>query len=104
MADTAYLKRLTIELTEQGKLMEAGWVGLRIACGLQSAPPEQLREMRMAFFAGAQHLLGSMGSIMDDDREPTENDLRRMELIHAELNAFIADFTLREVPTQGGVQ
>jgi hypothetical protein len=45
-----------------------------------------------------------MGSIMEEDREPTENDIRRMELIHAELTAFIADFSLRAVPTQGGVQ
>lgn len=31
MADRAYLERLSRELTDKGKLIEAGWVGLR-AC------------------------------------------------------------------------
>jgi hypothetical protein len=30
MADKAFLERLSRELTDQGKLIEAGWIGLRI--------------------------------------------------------------------------
>lgn len=92
MADREFLTRLSRQLTDEGRLLEAGWVSLRVACDLIDAPQDQLREMRMAFFAGAQHLFGSIMTIMDEDREPTENDLRRMDLINTELEKFIRDF------------
>lgn len=101
MADRAYLDRLTKELADSGKLIEAGWVGLRLACDLHDAPADQLREMRMAFFAGAQHLMGSIMSFLDPGEEPTDKDLARMDLIDRELKAFIRDFQLRHLPTEG---
>lgn len=104
MADRAFLERLTRELIDQGKLIEAGWVGMRIACELEDAPAIQLREMRMAFFAGAQHLMGSIMSVLDPDAEPTEADLRRMGLIAEELERFIAEFERDHIPTRGGMQ
>lgn len=63
MADRQYLERLSRELTDKGKLIEAGWIGLRIACDLEDAPKVQLEEMRNAFFAGAQHLFSSIMTI-----------------------------------------
>jgi hypothetical protein len=104
VADRAFLERLTKELIDQGKLIEAGWVSMRLACKLEDAPAIQLREMRMAFFAGAQHLMGSMMSALDPDAEPTDDDLRRMGLIHDELERFIGEFARDHIPTQGGVQ
>lgn len=104
MADRKFLERFTKELIDQGKLIEAGWVGMRLACDLEDAPPSQLREMRMAFFAGAQHLMGSMMSALDPDAEPTADDLRRMDLIMRELDTFIAEFARDNIPTQGGMQ
>ena len=101
MADRAYLDRVAREFADQGKLMEAGWIGLRIACNLEDAPAIQLQEMRMAVFAGAQHLFGSIMSIMDPGEEPTEKDMERIDLIDRELKAFINDFTLRNCPTEG---
>jgi hypothetical protein len=101
MADRAHLDRLTRELTDSGKLIEAGWVGLRIACDLIDAPADQLREMRMAFFAGAQHLFGSILNVLEPGEEPTDKDLLRMDLIHTELDTFIKDFELRHLPTKG---
>jgi hypothetical protein len=101
MADRAHLERLTRELTDSGKLIEVGWVGLRIACDLIDAPADQLREMRMAFFAGAQHLFGSIMSVLEPGEEPTDKDMQRMDLIHKELDAFIRDFELRHTPTKG---
>lgn len=92
MADRAFLERLSRELTDKGQLIEAGWVGLRLAAISDDAGKDQLREMRMAFFAGAQHLFSSIMTIMDEDREPTAADLQRMELIDAELKKFIRDF------------
>ena len=91
--DADLLKKISVTLTDEGRLMEAGWIGLRLATGLEDAPADQLREMRMAFFAGAQHVFHTIMTIMDDDAEPTEADLRRMEFIDAELKAFIRDFT-----------
>ena len=104
MADRKFLERFTKELIEQGKLMEAGWVSMRFACDLEDAPPDQLHQMRMAFFAGAQHLMGSMMSALDPDAEPTAEDLRRMGLIMGELDTFIAEFARDHIPTQGGMQ
>lgn len=101
MADRAYLERLSRDLTDKGKLIEAGWIGLRIACDLEDAPKVQLQEMRNAFFAGAQHLFSSIMTILEPDAEPTEKDMERMDLIDKELRAFINDFTIRNVPTEG---
>ncbi len=102
MADRAFLERMTRELAEQGKLIEAGWYSLRLAAIAPDAPALQLSEMRMAFFAGAQHLFGSMmGGVLDPDAEPTADDLRRMDLIDAELEAFIKEFELRIQPSKG---
>lgn len=101
MADRAFLERLHRELADSGKLIEAGWVSLRIACDLIDAPAGQLREMRMAFFGGAQHLFGSIMTILEPGEEPTEKDLDRMSLIDAELKKFIQDFELHHLPTRG---
>lgn len=90
-----YLRRFERELVDKGKLIEAGWVGLRLSAVPEDAGKTQLEEMRTAFFAGAQHLFGSIMGILDDDREPTEADLRRMSLISDELDIFIADFQRR---------
>lgn len=88
MADRAHLERLSRDLTDQGKLIEAGWVGLRLAAIPLNAPKDQLVEMRKAFFAGAQHLFASIMTIMEEDAEPTDADLRRMDLIDTELRSF----------------
>lgn len=79
-------------LTDSGKLIEAGWVGLKMAVMPPNAPQVQIDEMRKAFFAGAQHLFTSIIGILEPDDEPTEKDLERMTLIHKELEAFYEDF------------
>lgn len=93
--DREFLRRLERELVDKGKLIEAGWVGLRLAAIPEDAGKTQLEEMRNAFFAGAQHLFSSIMGVMDDDREPTEADLARMGLIQTELDGFIRDFSKR---------
>lgn len=101
MADRAYLERMAKEFVGKGKLIEAGWIGLRIAAVPLDAPAIQLDEMRNAFFAGAQHLFGSIMSILDPGDEPTESDLNRMTLIDVELKEFIRAFELRHGVTKG---
>jgi hypothetical protein len=101
VADRAHLERLSRELTDSGKLIEVGFISLRLACIPLDAPAEQLREMRMAFFAGAQHLFGTIMTILEPGDEPTEKDLKRLDLINAELGEFIKDFEMRHTPTKG---
>jgi hypothetical protein len=95
MADRAHLERLTKELVDSGKLIEAGWTSLRLMVIPLDASAMQLREMRMAFFAGAQHVFGSIMTFMEEGEEPTERDLERMDKIHQELEAFIAEIRKR---------
>jgi hypothetical protein len=87
MADKKALELLLQKLTNEGKLVEAGWVGLRLAVGLENAPADQLREMRLAFLGGAQHLFSSIMTALDPGDEATDADLNRMSLISAELEA-----------------
>lgn len=86
---------LAKRLADEGKLMAAGFVSLRSSCIPPDASEIQIREMRMAFFAGAQHLFGSLMAVMDGDREPTKADLQRVSLIADELGAFVEELKAR---------
>lgn len=103
LLDAAALQRLNDALLKQGLLIEAGWVALRLAAVPADAPAVQLEEMRMAFFAGAQHLFGSLMTLFDPDGDevPTEADLERMSLVANELDAFVAELKLRVRRTEG---
>jgi hypothetical protein len=101
MADRKYLEQLSRKLADDGKLIEAGWVSLRIMAVPLNAPPVQLEEMRNAFMAGAQHLFSSMMTILDPGTEETPDDMRRMGLIADELEAFGRELELR-VARAGG--
>lgn len=83
------------KLVDRGCLIEAGWQSLRTLSLPADVPALQLEEMRNAFFAGAQHVFGTMINMLDPDKEPTENDLCRMSMIHSELTQFIAEFKKR---------
>lgn len=99
----AAVDRLTKELVDQGKLIEAGFAAMiHDTYNVQQLPPTQLRDLRMAFFGGAQHLFGSLtGSILDAGDEPTDADMRRISLIAAELDTFISEFARDHMPTKG---
>ena len=101
MADRAFLERLTRELADQGKLIEAGWVALRLNAIPLNAPGQQLHEMRLAYMAGAQHLFTSIMSMMDPGSEETDADMRRMDLINNELEAFRDELKLWVGKTKG---
>lgn len=90
-----FVEGLTRGLVDRGKLIEAGWISLRYSVMDPDAPQIQVDEMRMAFFAGAQHLFASIMIIMDAEAEPTQQDLKRMNLISAELDEFIQQFEAR---------
>jgi hypothetical protein len=91
----AHLIGLQRELAKQSLLVEAGWIMLRVAGFGEDTTPEQLRDLRMAFFAGAHHLFGAIMAIMDSGTEPTDADMARMDRISAELLAFENQLKLR---------
>lgn len=101
MADKHHLERLSRELVDKGKLIEAGWVGLRLATIPLDASATQLEEMRNAFFAGAAHLFSSIMTIVEPDAEPTAADMARMSRIQDELDSFIQVFGLKNFPAKG---
>ena len=82
------LELLITNLSDQGLLIEGGWAALAATALPADAPAIQLREMRKAFFMGAQHLFASLMGIMEPGEEPTEKDMDRMGLIAKELEAF----------------
>ncbi len=89
-------------LIDNGKLIEAGFIGVRIACIDPAAKPEQLQELRMFFFAGAMHVFNSiMITLGAADEEPTKEDFARLDKINKELQAFGVEFELHHLPTQG---
>jgi hypothetical protein len=101
MADRQFLEQLTRKLADDGKLIEAGWVGLRLHVIPLDASAVQLSEMKMAFMAGAQHLFSSIMNMLDPGSEPTDADLSKMDLIHAELEAYRAELELRVAKPAG---
>lgn len=94
-------QEITKKLVDDGKIIEAGWQGLRITVIPQDASQVQLDEMRMAFFAGAQHLYGSIMNMFDPGTEETPTDLRRMEQIDKELSKFVEELKLRTAKAGG---
>lgn len=51
--------------------------------------PEQTRELRRAFYAGAHSWAQLMLSEMDGGTEPTEEDLEYMTSLHEEIEEFV---------------
>jgi hypothetical protein len=101
MADRSYLERLHLELIEQGRVIEAGWVALRLSFIPLDAGAHQLDEMKKAYMAGAQHMWATIHAASSDvGDEPTEADMRRMDNIAAEMQAY-GDKLMADLPTQG---
>jgi hypothetical protein len=94
-------RRLTKELADQGKLIEAGFAVFAHFVIPKDAPAVQLDEMRLAYMAGAEHLFSSIMNILDPGEEPTEADLLRMDLIQKEIDEWRGRLSERVDPAQG---
>lgn len=91
-----FIELMAVTLADQGELIEFGWKTLRQTAIRPDAPEIQLVEMRFAFFAGAQHLLGGLTAIMGGGYElPTEKDLGRLDRICEELQGFLKEWEER---------
>ncbi len=101
MADKAFLERELRNLTDQGKLIEAGWVGLRNRGGPARCSRDPARRNAQRVLCRCAASFSSIMSILDPGSEPTDKDLERMDLISKELRAFINDYSVRNLPTEG---
>ena len=72
------------------RTMAGQWEDMRRLL-LADAHPVQVQEMRRAFYAGGQALLGLIMSNLDPGEEPTDADLARMDQLEAELMQFGRD-------------
>lgn len=90
-----FVEQLIKEASNQGRLIEVGWLSLRLVSMPENAPQIQIDEMRGAFFAGAQHLFSSILTMLDPEAEPTQADLNRMSMIQSELDEFIKEYKLK---------
>jgi hypothetical protein len=88
------------ELIDNGRLIEAGWLGLSIMAYPSGMSAGQANELRSVFFAGAQHLFSSIVSVMEPGLEPTDKDLERVDKIVSELTDFINEYEMK-IPTMG---
>ncbi|WP_046869338.1 hypothetical protein [Microvirga massiliensis] len=89
------MQKLQRDLADKGRVIEAGWVALRALAIPQEASEQQVQDMRAAYMSGAQHLFASIMGILDPGEEPTDADLRRMDLIDKELRDFAREWELR---------
>lgn len=88
-------------LIDQGKLVEAGAAAYELYVVPDYAGQTQRQECRLAFMAGAEHVFSTIMNILDPGDEPTEDDLRRMNLIADELEGWRAKLSERVDPAQG---
>jgi hypothetical protein len=101
MADRAYLEQLTKRLADDGRLIEAGWVALRLAIIPENATGNQLDSMRFAYMAGAQHLFSSILAMLEPGADEVPAEVKRMDLINKELEAFTKEMELRVAKPKG---
>lgn len=88
-------ERIALDLehaaVNNGKLIDLGWESFKAIMLQPDTPEAQVREMRKVYFAGAQHLWASWMGTLDEGVEPTEADMRRLDSISRELEAFAAE-------------
>lgn len=82
-------EKLTHKLADEGLLIKSGFVGYMAACFPDEQPSAiQSRELEQAFMAGSLHLWSSIMVMLDPGTEPTARDMRRMDLIASEIEAY----------------
>jgi hypothetical protein len=92
---------LTRKLMDEGNLIEAGFAIFAASVIPKDAPQVQRDEMLLAFMAGAQHVFASIVTALDPGDDATDADLRRMDLLHQELERWAVRLKDRAMPAQG---
>ena len=84
------MSAISQDLADQGKVVEAGWLAMRLTMIPKTASQSQLDAMRNAFYAGAQHVFASLMTLLDEGQEPTKADLLRVTSIVEELDEWVS--------------
>jgi hypothetical protein len=79
---------LTKKLASEGRLIEGGWNAFELVCIHPDASEAQRECMRLAYYAGCQHLFASITTMLDPGEEETAADMNKMQMIQDEVNAF----------------
>jgi hypothetical protein len=87
-------KGITELATDDGQIIALGALAFIKYVVPADAQPEQIRDMRNAFIAGADFLFTSIMNILEPGAEPTEKDLDRMNRINDELLRFRKEMTM----------
>jgi len=88
---------ITGRAVDEGQIIALGFAAYisNIYPNWRTMPVDQRDQLRATFYAGAQHVWGSVFSFLDPGEEPTERDMRLMDLINHELEAFIVEYRQR---------
>lgn len=86
------MAKMSKQATDSGRLIEAGWLGLRMAFIPDNASDVQIADMKKAFFSGSLHLFSSLMCILDSGKDATNTNNVRMTQIHNELTQFFNEF------------
>lgn len=70
------------------KYIQRGWESYLKYVMSEDASPIQVKETRQAFYSGAAILFSVLMRDLDEDREPTNENMQKMEDLHAEMSAF----------------
>lgn len=70
------------------KLIARGWERYRQMVVPRDASEVQVKETRQAFYAGASVLFTTLVNALEPGQEATDADLRKMNDIQAEIDAF----------------
>jgi hypothetical protein len=82
------LERAIKGLSAMGRLIEGGWEAYRLKLIPVDAGVVQVRECRLAFYAGAAHLFYGILTALDAGEVDDAGDLNKMKLIDLELRSF----------------
>jgi hypothetical protein len=91
----AAVEKITKDFADKGLVVESGWRVYAIVKRFEALPNPMEDELRDAFYAGAQHLFGSLMAFLDPGTQETPQDLRRMNLLNDEIERWVADYKQR---------
>jgi len=70
------------------KYIKRGWESYLKYVMPDGASSVQTKETRQAFYSGAAVLFWTLMIALDEDHEPTDDDMRKMEDLQNEIDAF----------------
>lgn len=87
--------QLIHDLMNKGLIIEAGWLSFKTTCIPVDAGADQIKDMRISFFAGAHNLFHALLTGLAEDAEPTEEDMQKMNKIQKELDDFMTALNMQ---------